>query len=128
MIGQKVLIRFKINISVEFSSVRVHSVIPLFWIFFVSLVGCLLAAPQAVVLQLCRDRGIRGQGDSGRDRGRVESDFSLISLNHSHTFKPLEPVLDDTHLTGTHTLQVHTSQVHFSLFLTFFVKYLAECY
>ncbi|XP_058266899.1 centrobin isoform X1 [Hemibagrus wyckioides] len=56
------------------------------------------AAPQAVVLQLCRDRGIRGQGDSGGDRGRVESDFSL--LNQSHTFSPLEPVLDDTHLTA----------------------------
>ncbi|KAK3547803.1 hypothetical protein QTP86_031453 [Hemibagrus guttatus] len=57
-------------------------------------------APQAVVLQLCRDRdrGIRGQGGSGGDRGRVESDFSL--LNHSHTFSPLEPVLDDTHLTA----------------------------
>ncbi|XP_053542420.1 centrobin isoform X3 [Ictalurus punctatus] len=56
------------------------------------------AAPQAVVLQLCRERGTRGQGDSGGDRGRVESDFSL--LNHSHTFSPLEPVLDDTHLTA----------------------------
>ncbi|XP_053096468.1 centrobin isoform X2 [Pangasianodon hypophthalmus] len=49
------------------------------------------AAPQALVLQLCRERerGIRG---------RAESDFSL--LHHSHTFSPLEPVLDDTHLTG----------------------------
>ncbi|KAM9444689.1 centrobin isoform 3-T3 [Clarias gariepinus] len=59
-------------------------------------------APQAMVLQLCRQRGVRGQGDSGGDgggdRGRAESDFSL--LNHSHTFSPLEPVLDDTHLTG----------------------------
>ncbi|KAI5096174.1 centrobin isoform X1 [Silurus meridionalis] len=62
------------------------------------------AAPQAVVLQLCRDRerGIRGKGDSGGDRGRVESDFSL--LNHSQTFSPLEPVLDDTHLTAGHDL------------------------
>ncbi|KAI5609309.1 centrobin isoform X2 [Silurus asotus] len=59
---------------------------------------------QAVVLQLCRDRerGIRGKGDSGGDRGRVESDFSL--LNHSQTFSPLEPVLDDTHLTAGHDL------------------------
>ncbi|XP_060793845.1 centrobin isoform X2 [Neoarius graeffei] len=58
------------------------------------------AVPQAVVLQLCRDReqGIRRQRDSGGDRGRAESDFSL--LNNSHTFSPLEPVLDDTHLSG----------------------------
>ncbi|KAF4078366.1 hypothetical protein AMELA_G00198420 [Ameiurus melas] len=56
------------------------------------------AAPQAMVLQLCRERGTKGQEDSGGDRGRVESDFSL--LNHSYTFNPLEPVLDDTHLTA----------------------------
>ncbi|XP_027007914.2 centrobin isoform X1 [Tachysurus fulvidraco] len=58
------------------------------------------ASPQAVVLQLCRDqeRGIKGQGAFRGDRGRVEFDLSL--LNHSHTFSPLEPMLDNTNLTG----------------------------
>ncbi|GAA6068384.1 centrobin isoform X2 [Tachysurus ichikawai] len=66
----------------------------------VSLSVCISASPQAVVLQLCRDqeRGIRGQGAFGVDRGRVEFDLSL--LNHSHTFSPLEPVLDNTNLTA----------------------------
>ncbi|KAI4899664.1 hypothetical protein NFI96_003956 [Prochilodus magdalenae] len=60
------------------------------------------AAPQAVVLHLSRERerGMKGEEEVRAERGRGESDFSLIS--HSHVFSPLEPVLDNTNLTGTH--------------------------
>ncbi|XP_026888762.1 centrobin isoform X1 [Electrophorus electricus] len=58
------------------------------------------AAPQAVVLHMCRDRqhGAVGQTDRRPDAHTGDSDFGL--LNHSHSFSPLEPVLDDTNLTA----------------------------
>ncbi|KAL6484079.1 hypothetical protein MHYP_G00089520 [Metynnis hypsauchen] len=58
------------------------------------------AAPRAVVLHLSRERerGMKGEEDVGVERGRGESDFGL--LDHSHVFRPLEPVLDDTELTA----------------------------
>lgn len=52
-------------------------------------------AAQALGLHLSRDGDGRGPGDS---RLQTEADLSLF--NHSHTFTPLEPLLDDTHLSG----------------------------
>ncbi|XP_064185019.1 uncharacterized protein cntrob isoform X1 [Anguilla rostrata] len=60
--------------------------------------------PQAFGLQLSRERGEAGGDPSSQDsspRGPLaqlrapEHDVSIL-LNHSHTFRPLEPLLDDT--------------------------------
>ncbi|XP_007234197.3 centrobin [Astyanax mexicanus] len=58
------------------------------------------APPQAVVLHMSREKeqAMKREAEIRMERGTGESDFGL--LNHSHAFCPLEPVLDDTHLTA----------------------------
>ncbi|KAJ8338155.1 hypothetical protein SKAU_G00371210 [Synaphobranchus kaupii] len=63
--------------------------------------------PQAIALQLSRERGEVREDLSSQDSSpscppaqprAPEHDVSIL-LNHSHTFRPLEPLLDDTAVT-----------------------------